>query len=388
MTETVVMPEEAGQRLDRVLTRLVPKFGLRGRRRLCAEGRVTVNGAPGREAYKVRPGDVVRIVESGLPEEPAGHAHAGDLVRLAARSGHLAALYKPAGLHTESLAGKAADSLQARLDGIVPGCAPSPRLLNRLDFPTSGLVLAALDREGEEQWRRAQDGGQTEKRYLALLEGALDSERILRQRLALKGRDRVLVELAEHPDARRHTRLFPLAVLPTDATLAALSAENGELPWRSRGLAPDRVTLAGCVILKGARHQIRAHASAAGHPLLGDRRYGARWLWGGSAREEAADGPIAPEDERIFLHHGRVTLPGFMAWLAPAWLERLTPSARARGLAWLGSERPALVDGKQAAREEAEGAEEQGEDKNVPIRQGREFQMEKAQASSSRSHSS
>lgn len=367
MTETVVTPEEAGQRLDRVVARLVPEFGLRGRRRLCAEGRVMVNGVPGREAHKVHPGDVVRVVEfcretfkreSGLPEGPAEPAHAGDLVRLATRGGHLAALYKPAGLHSESLAGKAADSLQARLDGILPGCAHSPRLLNRLDFPTSGLVLAALDREGEEQWRRAQDGGQTEKRYLALLEGALDSERVLRQRLALKGRGRVLVELEAHPDERRHTRLLPLAVLPTDETLAALTAESGEPPWQSRGLAPDRVTLAGCVILKGARHQIRAHASAAGYPLLGDRRYGSRWFCDDSAGKEGTDGPMAPENERFFLHHGRVTLPGFMAWLAPAWLERLTPPARARGLAWLRSEDTALAEGEQTAREEAEGVEE------------------------------
>ena len=33
--------------------------------------------------------------------------------------------------------------------------------------------------------------------------------------------------------------------------------------------------LVGCRIRKGARHQIRAHLAAAGHPLAGDSLYGA-----------------------------------------------------------------------------------------------------------------
>lgn len=358
MSETIVTPDEAGQRLDRVLERLTPDMGLRGRRRLCAEGRVLVNGAPGREAYKVRPGDALLLVCGAAPEEPGGGGGRGGLsVRLVARGAHLAALDKPAGLHSEALAGKAADSVQARLPVLLPACPQPPRLLNRLDFPTSGLVLAALDREGEEQWRLAQDGGRTEKRYLALLEGELEGGRLLRQRLALKGRERVLVELAAHPDVRRHTRLMPLAVLPAEEVLAALAPEVKDLVWNSLGSAPDKITLAGCLILKGARHQIRAHAAAAGFPLLGDRRYGARWRCDNPAGP--AESSVVPENERFFLHHGRVSVPGFTAWLVPAWLERLSGAAQAAGKAWLRPERPALADERtEEERRGGSGGEE------------------------------
>ena len=49
-----VLPEEADLRLDRVLGRLVPEMGLRGRRRLCELGLTLVNGHPAKESRKLR----------------------------------------------------------------------------------------------------------------------------------------------------------------------------------------------------------------------------------------------------------------------------------------------------------------------------------------------
>lgn len=221
-----------------------------------------------------------------------------------AEAGGLAALFKPAGMHSEALAGKPGTSLEALLAGL-PGCA---RLLNRLDCATSGIVMAALDAEGERRWKEAQDGGLTRKHYLALLQGRLEGERLVKLRLILKGRERVLAEMAEHPDHRRHTLIVPLAHLAPDR-LRDIAEPAGE------------ATLAGCQILKGARHQIRAHAASLGHPLLGDARYG-------------AEGRPAAE-ERFFLHHGRIELPGFAASCLPDWLETLGGEARRAGEAWL-----------------------------------------------------
>lgn len=332
MADFVVSSEESGLRLDHVLARLVPDLGLRGRRRLCAEGLVLVNGRPGREAHKVRPGDVLRLTDGTMRPTPGEAVPTPSLIRLGE---HLAAVDKPAGLHTEALAGKTGDSLQARLAGLLPRRPERPRLLNRLDFPTSGLVLAALDREGAEQWRNAQEGGRTEKRYLALLEGELSEERLMRQRLALKGRERVLVELVDHPDPRRHTLLRPLSSMSARELVDTLGGDGGPL-WPGPGRAPERVTLAACRILKGARHQIRAHAAAAGFPLLGDGRYGAVWRRGKGWEES-----LRAEDERFYLHHGRIRLPGFTAWSAPRWLEFLDGAARAAGLEWLQASPPA-----------------------------------------------
>lgn len=162
----------------------------------------------------------------------------------------------------------------------------------------------------------------------------------MRQRLVLKGRERVLVELADHADFRRHTLLRPLAALDARELADILEAAEGRV-WRGAGPAPQRVTLAACRIVKGARHQIRAHAAAAGFPLWGDRRYGAAWLCG--LERENGGGRPAPyaENERFYLHHGRLSLPGWTVRSAPRWLDLLGGVARAAGLAWLEERAPA-----------------------------------------------
>ncbi|MCH5276924.1 MAG: pseudouridine synthase [Desulfovibrionaceae bacterium] len=335
MPPCAVSPAEAGQRLDQVLGRLVPSLGLRGRRRLCGEGRVLVNGRPGRAAYRLRPGDVLSLAGP----RPSGEAGTGvpplripgqAPIPMLGQTEHLAALDKPAGLHSEALAGKAGDSLQARVETAFPGAGL--RLLNRLDYATSGLVALALDAEGVHLWRQAQDQGLTEKRYLALLEGELPGERLMRQGLSLKGRHRVRVEAADNADFRRHTLLRPLAALDARELADSLEAAEGRV-WR-RG-APHRITLAACRIVRGSRHQIRAHAAAAGFPLWGDRRYGAAWLCGKEPREGAESAGLNAEDECFYLHHGRLSLPGWTVWSAPRWLELLDEAARAAALGWL-----------------------------------------------------
>lgn len=305
----VVAESDAGKRLDAALAGLLPGMGLRGRRRACELGRAQVNGRARPAAYRTRPGDVLTLAarKEGGDGAFLSRAVAPVLTPEKAEAGGLAALFKPAGMHCAALAGKPGICLGDLLAGL-PGSA---RLLNRLDCATSGIVMAALDAEGERRWKEAQDGGLTRKHYLALLQGRLDGGRMVKQRLILKGRERVLVEMADHPDSRRHTLIVPLARIAPECL-------------RNRTMWEGEATLAGCMILKGARHQIRAHAAALGHPLLGDTRYG-------------AEGRPAAE-ERFFLHHGRVELPGFTASCLPDWLEALGEEARCAGEAWLAGE--------------------------------------------------
>jgi 23S rRNA pseudouridine1911/1915/1917 synthase len=84
-------------------------------------------------------------------------------------------------------------------------------------------------------------------------------------------------------------------------------------------------------IKTGRTHQIRAHFASIGHPVAGDRLYGA-----------PATTPGAPPLERTFLHAHRVrfTQPSTGAPvtvespLAPelaVWMESLAPAERKRG---------------------------------------------------------
>ena len=138
--EAIIPPEQDGKRVDHALVLLAPGWGLNARRRLWERWRVLLDGR------RVAKGDTVqagqRLSLEPLPDRPAMDAGPAPTVRVAARLGQLAALAKPAGLHSQALAGREGPSVEA----LLPALFPTERaiLLNRLDQPTSGLILAAL----------------------------------------------------------------------------------------------------------------------------------------------------------------------------------------------------------------------------------------------------
>ncbi len=331
MPSWTVLPEEEGLRLDHALERLMPNTGLRGRRRACASGMVTVNGRQAAASFKVRAGDMVALASphgiplcsasAALPFQkqgfPGENGVPADQPRLLQASPHLAFLYKPAGLHSVSLAGRPELSLEAQLPRLLSTL--EGRLLSRLDYFTSGIVTAALDSQGEAFYRAEEDACRIEKRYLALLEGEVSKEVLATMPLDASGLKRVRVLPGHQPDTRRHTSVTPLALLESSRVMQALQLS---LSWQ--GQMPPFLTLAGCVIVKGTRHQIRAHCSALGFPLFGDRRYGASLH------------PPHNVQEQYFLHHGALRFSETGIQIAPPWLDSMEKSTARRALDWLG----------------------------------------------------
>ncbi len=250
------------ERLDRVLAEHLG-LGLRRCRALIEAGLVMVDGRPLAKGGLVRPGQLVCIVE------PEGAVAAVPGVAVVARGEGFAALSKPGGVHT--VTGRGGTSVEACLP--VLGLAEW-RLLNRLDFPTSGLVLAAVGEREAALYKGWQEAGQVRKWYLALARG--DVGELELTGLILDDRRRVVRVTGQEDEALRRTVVRPV-----------------------RSVGPDTLVLAH--ILKGRRHQIRAHLAHAGHPLVGDPVYG------------------AGEPGGLFLHHWRVDMPGFTAELPPEW---------------------------------------------------------------------
>lgn len=311
-----------GLRLDCALARLVSE-GLRGRRRRIKAGSVLVNGLPCCEpARRLKAGDLLGLAGKAPPRRARA--------RLLTRAGDFCFFFKDAGLHTAALAGKDDDSLEARLPELCGAAMAEmglPLLLQRLDEGTSGLVCAALTSESAQSFRSAEAAGLCEKRYLALLQGGLGRPLTARWRLDTCKR-RATRLMAQEAEPCRWTEFQPLVVWRGDtcARLLALLQAAYEL---KPGKAPQALTLAGCRIRRGARHQIRVHAAALGHPLLGDALYG--------EKDSLASGCF-------FLHHGFLAFPGGKCSVATPWFwlsawgrlnEQLSPPARALASRWL-----------------------------------------------------
>ena len=216
-------------------------------------------------------------------------------VHIIRQNDRFAALFKPAGLHSVELKNRGGDSLEELLDDTwAEHFTARPILLNRLDLLTSGIILAAFSDEAARQYQDWETAQRIEKVYFALVHGAAENELRLTRRLDMDSRIKTKVLDHDDPDSARHTLASPLTIF-SGAEAAALAGSLG-LPQ-----AQEPLTLLKVSIQRGARHQIRAHLAAAGHPIVGDHLYG-----------------LAP-GRVMYLHHAAIRLPDFAAQCPAPW---------------------------------------------------------------------
>lgn len=337
-----------GQRLDYALTLLLPQMGLRGRKRSIESGQVLVNGRSCKAAQRLRKGDIVSLadapdadqqLQNAVVDAPATDAGLADanfeaLPRLLERQGEFCFFYKPVGLHTAALTGGNTPSLESMLPQLLAmqGCAEAgpqdgadmgteaapPQLMQRLDYGTSGIVCAALSPHAAKAFRLAEAAGRCEKRYVALLAGRLEENFTVTFALRTDKRSKSRV-LERDAGCTRWTNFTPLHYFDGDDLPQLALTKDSQ--FHRVGL-----TLVGCRIRRGARHQIRAHAAAVGHPLWNDPLYA----------DKDPEAEVQPSHGTFYLHHGGLLLPGANCVMPPPW--SFLPTAVARQvLEWLTS---------------------------------------------------
>lgn len=176
---------------------------------------------------------------------------------------------KPAGLlatHTK-LVGRLARESQLTAENLLndyvrKGQAKSKKrvwLVHRLDRETSGVMMFAKSEEVAEKFR-ADWASLTEKTYLARVGGLLEEESGTFESYLLEDADGYRVRSVAAPDARRASR-------------GARTPKLARTEWRRLSMA-DGTTLVEVKLKTGRKNQIRVHFSEAGHPVIGDEKYG------------------------------------------------------------------------------------------------------------------
>lgn len=273
---------EAGRRLDLFLAERL-RLSRAQARRLLARGAVTVSGRPVAESAKGEPlaaGATVEVAPFTRPEDLRAIPEPEAELRVLARGPGWLAVGKPAGVPVHPLRederGSVLSALIARhpeVHGVGEGGLRSG-VVHRLDVDTSGALLFATREETWKRLRGAFAGHRVEKLYRAIVVGRLDRE----------GSAAVGLVTARHRPAR-------VRVVSESEGERARGVRVGELSWR-----PVEV-LEGATLIEvrprtGHLHQIRATFEHLGHPIAGDRTYG--------ASDDPSDAP------RHMLHAARV----------------------------------------------------------------------------------
>jgi 23S rRNA pseudouridine1911/1915/1917 synthase len=290
--EVTVGEGDAGMRLDAWLAGAVADLSRSRAKALITEGSVAIGGATIEEPKRpVKPGErVVVTLPPPVPAEPEGEQIPLDVVY---EDDDMIVIDKPAGLVVHPAAGNQTGTL---VNALIAHCGPSlsgiggvmrPGIVHRLDKDTSGLmVVAKSDRAHRGLAAQFADHGRSgplERGYLALVWGApARAEGTIDAPLGRSTKNREKIEVKR--DGGREA--------VTHYAVAERYGAAGKPPVAS---------LVECHLETGRTHQIRVHLAAIGHPVVGDRTYGAGFATKTALLPEPARG-IAAAFPRQALH--------------------------------------------------------------------------------------
>ena len=212
-------------------------------------GKLTVNGAVAALGHLLHTGDELMLDSTDFTEPPAvmtfDSIYHDDHLMIVSKPGNLTV--HPAGMYFNHTLW----ALVQRVTGLT-----QIHIITRLDRETSGLVLIALTPEAAKQCQAAMIEHTITKKYLTVLEGHVTTPQTISGWLTKTKTPSGAMRMALHPTPGPKGKR-------AETTFKPLSTHLNEA-----------VTLVEATPTTGRLHQIRATASAMGHPVVGDKLYG------------------------------------------------------------------------------------------------------------------
>ncbi|WP_083703415.1 RluA family pseudouridine synthase [Aedoeadaptatus urinae] len=259
MISNKIDTNDAGMRLDRYLKKLLPNAKASLLYKSIRKKNITVNGKRAKQEDVLVLGDTVEIYfsdETLAKFSKAPRSAKGKFPAIVFESADFIIMDKPVGILSHGT-GKAYERnmVDDMLAYLIHTKSYNPRgektfvpsICNRLDRNTSGLILGAKTAAGlraANEWIRDRE---VEKYYMTIVEGVLEGERKVENRLKKEGDKNRVVEGDEGKEALGIYR-----------------------PLKSAG----NYTLVEAELITGRTHQIRQQLASIGHPVVGDRKYG------------------------------------------------------------------------------------------------------------------
>ena len=267
MKELTIGQNDAGQRLDRFLAKAVPLLPASLAQKYIRIKRIKLNGARAERDTRLQAGDVLSLYINDeffdKPREDNAYLTvAAPKLNIVYEDEKILLVDKRPGLavhpHDGAEYGRTLiDQIQAYLYQKKEWRpreenAFTPALCNRIDRNTGGIVIAAKTAEALRILNQKIRDREIDKRYLAIVEGTLPKKEGSLVGFLFKDakKNRVFVTDTPQPGSKS---------CRTDYRV--LASRNG-------------LTLVECRLITGRTHQIRAQFAHAGHPLLGDGKYG------------------------------------------------------------------------------------------------------------------
>jgi 23S rRNA pseudouridine1911/1915/1917 synthase len=325
-----VAPEDAGKRLDQFLVARLDVSRARVQELIHAE-RILLNNAPAKASFKLRGGENITVLAPAA--RPPLKAVAEDIpLDIVYEDDDLAIINKPAGMMVHAGAGVSKDVSESSAGESRAGESPEiaeshnnadsrsnargnrgtlvnallhhfatlsavggelrPGIVHRLDKETSGLIVVAKNDDAHRKLSAQFARREVKKTYIALVHG-------------WPKKDRATINASISRDRVRRIRMT------TRGTGGREAISHYQVVRRMETLY-GKLSLLEVKIDTGRTHQIRVHMASLGHPVVGDKLYGApaelkpAQRTGQGSRKPAATPAISLP--RNFLHAAELAL--------------------------------------------------------------------------------
>ena len=266
MKEFIIGKNDAGQRLDRWLGKTLPLLPAPLAQKYIRLKRVKVNGKGSQRDVRLREGDLLQLyINDEFFDQPREDNAFLSVFKprldILYEDEHLVLLNKPAGLLCHADEHEKVNTLITHLQAYLyqkkewsprDEHAFAPALCNRIDRNTGGIVIAAKSAQALRIMNQKIRDRELVKLYLCVVHGRMVPPAGELRDFLLKDEDRAQVQVFRRPVPGGKTAVTRYRTLASEGGLSLLE----------------------CDLITGRTHQIRAQLSAAGHPLLGDGKYG------------------------------------------------------------------------------------------------------------------
>ena len=265
MKEFTIKKNDAGQRLDKYLTKSFPLLPQSLMYKYIRSKRIKVNGKRGEISYKLQENDVISLYINdeffGSKEPKYDFLSAGKSLKIVYEDENILLCDKPQGLLSHPNEGEYNDTAISRIKRYLyekkeylpdDEMSFTPALVNRIDRNTSGIIIAAKNAESLRILNEKLKQRELHKLYLCVVIGTPKEKQGLLKDYLQKNekQNKVYVSNQKTADSKEISTKYKV-----------LASKNG-------------LSLVEIELLTGRTHQIRAHMSSFGHPLLGDGKYG------------------------------------------------------------------------------------------------------------------
>ena len=250
-------------RIDKFLMNMIPNSTRNKIQSAATSGDIYVNDVAVKSNYKVKPGDVIRILLTHPPYE--NRIDPEDIpLNIVYEDDALLLINKEAGMVVHpghgNYTGTLVHALAFHFDNLPMNSSERPGLVHRIDKDTSGLLVIAKTEAAMTHLAKQFEAKTSEREYIALVWGNVKED---------KGT--ITGNIARHVKDRMQMAVFQ------DETIGKPAVTHYKVLERL-----GYVTLISCKLETGRTHQIRVHLKHIGHTLFNDERYGGHLILKGT----------------------------------------------------------------------------------------------------------